>query len=208
MSEVVSFDDMLLVPQKSEIITRDSVDLSLEARHLSLSSPVFSSPMDTVTGAKMARRLNDLGAAAVIHRYNTVADQVVMFRDATEGMQTHNVGAAIGVSGDFSERADLLFEAGCRIFCLDVAHGHHMMMSRALKTMKDKYADDCTLIAGNVATNDGYQDLSDWGADIVRHVVELCRRTSRRRSATCQRGLDRRGIGDFRYLDETCAGID
>ena len=76
--------------------------------------------------------------------------------------------AAVGVSGDFKERVKILKEAGLEIVCVDVAHGHHSMMEASLKYLKDTYGDELTIIAGNVATPEGYKDLSEWGADAVR----------------------------------------
>jgi IMP dehydrogenase len=78
------------------------------------------------------------------------------------------VGAAVGVSGEFKQRAASLYDAGARVLCIDVAHGHHSNVERTIKTLKDTLGDSVTLIAGNVATAEGYYDLSLWGADAVR----------------------------------------
>ena len=59
-------------------------------------------------------------------------------------------------------------DSGVTTFCLDVAHGHHVLVERALKSIKDKYGKGLNLIAGNVATPKGYLALSEWGADAVR----------------------------------------
>ena len=72
------------------------------------------------------------------------------------------------MSGDFFERACTLAEAGVGIFCLDVAHGHHNMMERALKKLKDKFGERVHLMAGNVATLEAFECLSSWGADSIR----------------------------------------
>ncbi|MAF26072.1 guanosine monophosphate reductase [bacterium] len=168
MSEVFSFDDILLVPQKSDISSRDEIDIKTSCGKIDLSVPIFSSPMDTVTESEMAAAMAGAGAMGVLHRYNTVADQTSMFVSSAEKANPIAIAAAIGITGDFKERASSLYNAGCRVFCLDVAHGHHTMMEAALKMIRDKYGDTCTLIAGNVATNQGFSDLSSWGADIVR----------------------------------------
>ena len=59
-------------------------------------------------------------------------------------------------------------QMGASLVCIDVAHGHHQLMERAIKTVRDKYGEDLNLIAGNVATIEGFNDLSDWGADAIR----------------------------------------
>ena len=77
-------------------------------------------------------------------------------------------GAAIGVSGDYKERAQALVDAGCKILCIDVAHGHHILVKDALEHLKKTFGNKLTLIAGNVATSRAFEDLSNWGADAIR----------------------------------------
>ena len=163
-TEALAFDDVLLVPQYSEIESRANVNLNQNLdSNIKLKTPIISSPMDTVTGAEMAQAISGLGGLGIIHRYNTIEEQAAMVRKVS-GL----VGAAIGITGDFEERSTALYDAGARVLCLDVAHGHHVLMERALKTLKDIYGNDVHLMAGNVATLEGFNDLADWGADSVR----------------------------------------
>jgi len=81
---------------------------------------------------------------------------------------SHTAAAAIGVTGDFLERAQELVKAECKILCIDVAHGHHVSVKKALKKLKKQFGDDVVLIAGNVATARAFEHLSDWGADAIR----------------------------------------
>jgi IMP dehydrogenase len=60
------------------------------------------------------------------------------------------VGAAVGVTGDYYERACELVQAGADIIVIDTAHGHHKHIQEALKHIKSKLS--CNVIAGNVAT--------------------------------------------------------
>jgi IMP dehydrogenase len=77
------------------------------------------------------------------------------------------VGAAIGVSGDFMERAEALIKNHTDILVLDIAHGHSQIAIEALKTLKKKYPKQ-EVIAGNVATPEGVRDLIKAGADAVK----------------------------------------
>ena len=79
-----------------------------------------------------------------------------------------NVGAAIGVTGDYLERADVLYSSGINLLCVDVAHGDHAYMQSALESLKSKYNDSVHIMAGNVATLEGFNNLADWGADSIR----------------------------------------
>ena len=164
MKEALSFDDVLLVPQYSDIMSRRTVDLSTElSSDLVFDLPVISSPMDTVTESKMASSMAVYGGFGIIHRYNTIPEQVGLVRETT-GI----VSAAIGVAGDYLERASALVESGVKILCVDIAHGHHLLMEAALKRLKDMFGDSVHLMAGNVATLQATNDLARWGANSVR----------------------------------------
>jgi IMP dehydrogenase len=156
-----SFDDVLLVPQYSEIESRSEIDTSRFLGSKRYEIPIISSPMDTVTGLNMAASFGELGGLAVTHRYCDAVTQ--------SNMTPLQAAAAVGVTGDFMGRIEFLNgDSGITTFCLDVAHGHHVLVERALKEIKDKYGKGLVIIAGNVATPKAYLALSEWGADAVR----------------------------------------
>ena len=171
MRRSICFDDVLLEPKYSDIKSRAEVDLStpltFDDKNI-LTLPIISSPMDTVTGLEMAIAMDNAGGLGVLHRYNTVHEQVAMAEAIREFNSDVRYAAAIGVTGEFEERACALYDAGCRIFCLDVAHGHHVLMKSALKTLRDIFGNTVHLMAGNIATLKAFNDLADWGADSIR----------------------------------------
>lgn len=77
------------------------------------------------------------------------------------------VGAAIGATGDFLERAAELVKAGVDVIVIDIAHGHSVVMERALLEFR-KHFSDIEMIAGNVATAEGTRFLLDRGADGIK----------------------------------------
>src|SRR5579875_414175 len=77
------------------------------------------------------------------------------------------VGAAVGVKGDFLERAKRLHEAEVDALVLDIAHGHSSHAIEAIRKIKRELR-EVELIAGNVATRDGAKDLVKAGADCVK----------------------------------------
>lgn len=166
----LSYDDVLLVPQYSDIRTRKEVSISSnldnERNGLEFSLPIISSPMDTVTETYMARAMHQAGGFGVVHRYNTIEEQVRLLTDLDKFDSPSFKAAAIGITGDYLERASELVNAGAQILCLDVAHGHHIMMRNALAALRQKFS--VHLMAGNVATREGFEDLASWGADSVR----------------------------------------
>ena len=164
----LSYDDVLLVPQYSEIESRSDIDPSMDmGKTLQLELPIFSSPMDTISGVPMAIAMDLAGGAAIIHRYNTIEEQSEMVKNASMELK-NNVGVAVGITGDYLERATEAFNHGATFICVDVAHGHHIVMKRALERLRRMLGDDYHIMAGNVATIQGINDLSDWGADSVR----------------------------------------
>ena len=77
------------------------------------------------------------------------------------------VGAAIGATGDYLERAAELIRADVDVLVIDIAHGHSVVMERALQEFRRRFA-DVELIAGNVATRAGARFLLDRGADGIK----------------------------------------
>ena len=77
------------------------------------------------------------------------------------------VAAAIGVKGDYLERAKALQEAETDVIVIDIAHGHMELMLKALKTVRKELGDSTQVIAGNVATSEGFEDLAS-EADCVK----------------------------------------
>ena len=164
----LAYDDVLLVPQYSNIRSRNEVNLksSLDYKN-EFALPVISSPMDTVTESAMAIAMHHAGGLGIIHRYNSIEEQCILVRDSyMKG--TCTIGAAVGVTEDYEERACAVFDQGAKIICVDVAHGHHILMKEALLSLKAIFGNSVHVMAGNVATLEGLNDLSDWGADSVK----------------------------------------
>jgi len=77
------------------------------------------------------------------------------------------VGAAVGVKGDFMERTEALLEADADAIVVDIAHGHSENAITTIKNIKKAFP-SCELIAGNVATAHGAEDLIKAGVDAVK----------------------------------------
>lgn len=77
------------------------------------------------------------------------------------------VGAAIGVKGDYLERAAALLKVGSDVLVLDIAHGHSSHAMETLRNIREQF-EDVEIIAGNVATEEGTRDLIQAGADAVK----------------------------------------
>ncbi|HEY5619969.1 MAG TPA: IMP dehydrogenase [Vicinamibacterales bacterium] len=77
------------------------------------------------------------------------------------------VGAAIGATGDYLERAAELLRADVDVVVIDIAHGHSAVMARAIEAFRKRFG-DAELIAGNVATADGVRFLLERGVDGIK----------------------------------------
>lgn len=78
-----TYNDFLLIPQYTEITSRSQCDVaSLFSKNVPLNIPIVSSPMDTVTETKMAIGMARNGGIGVLHRYQSIKDQVKMLLKA------------------------------------------------------------------------------------------------------------------------------
>ena len=77
----LTFNDVLLIPQYSEIVSRKNLDISTRLTNkIKLKIPIISSNMDTVTEDKMAIAMASAGGLGIIHRFLSVEDQVNMVK--------------------------------------------------------------------------------------------------------------------------------
>ena len=165
--EHISFDDILLVPQHSEINSRKDVSLStILGDGLELDLPIIAAPMDTVCEENMALAMGRAGGLGIIHRYMPIEDQarrVKLVRDANA-----IVGGSVGARDSFVKDAELLANAGATLILIDIANGHSNHAIFAVSALKEAFGDDIHIMAGNVATWDGFARLADVGADSIR----------------------------------------
>lgn len=176
--EAITFDDVTLVPNYSNIKSRKDpvtavfTNLPYEyngnvGNHYALTIPIIASPMNTVCESDMASKMLSLGADGVIHRYMSIGHQMHCLDMCYEKMKGEDLPFfAIGATGDYLERFHDLYKSGARKFCVDVANGDSEASLNAVETIKNKY--DCLLMAGNVCTEDGYARLAERGADLIR----------------------------------------
>jgi IMP dehydrogenase len=84
-----------------------------------------------------------------------------------DGQGRLRVAAAVGVRGGYLARAQALLEADVDALVVDVAHGHADHTIEAVRELKATWPDS-EVVAGNVATADGFADLAEAGADAVK----------------------------------------
>jgi IMP dehydrogenase len=90
-----------------------------------------------------------------------------LYRPALDANGRLRVAAAIGITGDVAGRADKLLAAGVDVLVLDTAHGHQERMLAALRAVRSLNP-QVPVVAGNVVTAAGVDDLVEAGANIVK----------------------------------------
>ncbi len=174
MSEIVNekvamlgltYDDVLLLPDASEVVPSEVDTKTYLTRSIQLDIPLISSAMDTVTESAMAIAMARAGGIGIIHR-NLAIDEQVTHVKLVKGANLR-VGAAVGVGEDGFERAEALIGAGVDVIVVDTAHGHHRAVLDAIVRIK-KHFPKQEVIGGNVATRAGAQALINAGADAVK----------------------------------------
>ena len=164
----LTFDDVLIVPRRSSIRSRQDVSVCTRfSRHIELGIPVVAANMDTVCEHEMAVAMARLGGIGIVHRFMPIeaqADQIDMVKEAGAHLV---VGAAVGTDRDMRERPRPRGAAGADALVLDIAHGHSDHAIDGVRALKDNFA-DVDVVAGNVATLEGAADLADAGADGVK----------------------------------------
>ncbi|PIU01339.1 MAG: guanosine monophosphate reductase [Bdellovibrionales bacterium CG10_big_fil_rev_8_21_14_0_10_45_34] len=161
-----SFDDVLLVPCRSEVRSRKDPDLSTQLTpRFRLKTPLISANMDTVTETNMAIAMAKLGGLGILHRFLSIDHQVEQYKSVRDA--GFDCGASIGVSGDYKERLKALIDSGCSLITIDIAHGHSETMMQTISYIKSEYP-EVEIIAGNVATEEAAQDLIEAGANSIK----------------------------------------
>jgi IMP dehydrogenase len=164
------FDDILLVPQQSEVESRHKVDLTMSIgygeREVVLGLPIIAAPMDTVCDFEMCVVMSNAGGLGILHRY--MPKDVLIEKTKRLADAEYRFGVSVGATNGYLNDAIELYDAGARIVLVDIANGHSHYAINAIENLRKALPGDLHIMAGNVATAEGFTKLSDAGADSVR----------------------------------------
>lgn len=166
-TNLLSFDDVWLEPRYSEIESRSNPDLSSAlSPFVTLKHPVIATNMASVVGEKMAHTLDKSGSIAFYHRFLS-RDELIHLTTSFPAKMKY-FPFSIGVKEeDLNVAKDIFYMLGNdAIILVDIAHGHSKKMGDFVSKVKKVGFN--TVVAGNVATQEGYKFLVDHGADSVR----------------------------------------
>ena len=163
--EGLTYDDVLLVPQYSEVRPREVDTSTYLTKKIKLKIPIVSAAMDTVTESALAIAMAEEGGVGIIHKNITIERQADEVRKVKG--KSLLVGAAIGVIPESLERARALVRAGVDVLVIDTAHGHSRGVVEMLKSVKGEFP-EIQVVVGNIATAEAAKFLAKAGADAVK----------------------------------------
>ena len=197
INESLTFGDLLIIPQYSEVESRSLVQtkVSLMAKSKGSNSffefrhPIIPANMKSIGSLDLLKQSLLSQGLTLLHRFDTLEEQVSKIKSlsleleryikevadllevGTEDIKAQHwsnyIGVSLGVKQEDIDNAEVFYNLGVRIFCIDIAHGHSKRCGDMCKLLKEKY-DGILLIAGNVATGEGAKYLWDSGADVVK----------------------------------------
>jgi GMP reductase len=159
----LSYRNVWLRPKHSSLPHRSDADTSIEFLGKRFFLPVIPANMSDVISPELAKKVSESGYFYIMHRFNDMTSKFVKY--AAENKLPYT---SISVGNSTYEK-DL---QGCEQYSpdfitIDVAHGDHDLMEKAVRWIKFNYP-GAKIIAGNVATANGYEYLYKLGVDAVK----------------------------------------
>ena len=156
--------------------TAFETDWSIPVRNVMSADVVTAGPGVTVDEARRILHKNRIEKLPLVDGGGRV-EGLITSKDITNEDEYPNaskdakgrplVGAAVGVKGDYMERTESLLGAGADVIVVDIAHGHSKNALTTVSNIKRGFP-DCEVIAGNVATAEGAEELIRAGVDAVK----------------------------------------
>lgn len=170
-SNWMTFDDVLLVPQTSDIESRNSKEIDLSTNlvnNVQITNPIISANMDTVTGADMAIAMHQKGCYGILHRFYDTED--AFFYDLNKVSEKVSIpGISLGINtNELNLVEKALKDHKSLVVCVDVAHGQMKKVYKQVQLLSKHFGENIYIIAGNVATPLGVSELVQAGVGAVK----------------------------------------
>jgi len=165
----ITFDDVLLLPNRSEFPIEEEGHISLKtkvSKNISLDIPILSAPMPSITEDEMAIILGKAGGMGVIHFFQSFERQL----EQVSGVKKAKVKVSAGVSELTKQgirHVGNLLKAGTDLISVESYHGQNRQLIEFVKELKNTYR-GIEILAGYVVTAEATKDLIKAGADSIR----------------------------------------
>jgi IMP dehydrogenase len=177
LPEGLTFDDVLLVPQYSDVMSRNQ-PLDWKLGKFDMGCPIIAANMDTICGEKMMVKMDSLGGLGIHHRYCSVEDYYIAspwwrykegkLYDNVERQRRGPLALSVGTLQNDKRRIDWCVDPdNCDVICVDIAHGDSLHMQQTLGYIRDRGFTG-PVIAGNVCTPEATRFLLEHGATMVK----------------------------------------
>ena len=175
------YDDVLIIPQYSEVNSRMETDISKtivlnNGEHLTLEVPIFASPMAQIVESELIIGLGKLGGLGILHRFFSDERGNFDFEKYESEIKKINMfdvpfGISVGMNGVSSNDLLRLVDTyqNIKVVCIDVANGYlsnlYTRVNEIYKTLSNK---PVSIMSGNVVTPYGIEQLDESGASLFR----------------------------------------
>ena len=157
-----TYDDLLLVPQHSDLNSRSEADTSTSLFGRNFRIPIITANMESISAFNMAAAMGELGGLGILHRYAR-PEFILRWIEQLVARGMPAV-ASVGVKPEDYDLALAYIDGGAEAVTVDIAHGD----SQHLLDMVERLAKVTKVIAGNVATGLGARRLVNVGASVVK----------------------------------------
>lgn len=173
-----TYDDVLLIPKYSEIKSRHTVDLTtklfLKPYEIKIKNPIIPANMDTITELEMMKFMCEIDGTAILHRYLDNKKILEILKDFINkcNIRPLHFGFSVGIK-NYKKICEIITENIYKeniimpYVVIDIAHGDSKHMIETIKTINKNFS-HFPIMAGNVATSDGYKRLIEAGANCIK----------------------------------------
>ncbi len=148
-SKSIYYDDVNLIAQPTEIISRSDIERELYR--------IIVSPMQAVVGKTFARTAYNLGVSVALHRFCEIKDLIETFKhvnEATDVAKGNKIWCSIALN-DYAA-FESLYDNGARNFIIDIANGYLNSVDSMIKCLNYDYkGSETSIMVGNVHTEQG-----------------------------------------------------
>lgn len=165
----ITFDDVLIRPAFSDVISRETISLKTKFVDREIDLPIISANMDYITEIDMALAMLRNGGMYIYHRHKSFED---IYDDLSGFIEPMSFSIGIRDLNESYNFVDRMIGSIGNLeysvyITIDVAHGYHERVGSVIKWLKS-FDPRIRVIAGNIATKQGFWFLTDQGADAVK----------------------------------------